>query len=148
MRGILTSHILLSQKLDSRRCKSYTLIKMCKCMEYFSIPNIFGTPLIMVFSLLINCLGSMGYISLFFFSILQNLHMFYFFSFLLLFWELHVSLSFFSIAPYFFLAYEKLWRERLMANEWSFYFRWTEKACFCVTLSVRVSILFVCVRES
>ena len=60
MRGILTSHILLSQKPDPRRCKSYTLIKMCKCVEYFPIPNIFGTPLIMIFSLLINCLGSMG----------------------------------------------------------------------------------------
>jgi hypothetical protein len=34
-----------------------------------------------------------------------------------------------------------------MTNGWSIYFRWTE-TCFCATLSVRVSILFVGIRES
>ena len=101
MRGILASHILLSQKPDPRRCKSYTFIKMCKCVEYFPIPNIFGTPLIMIFSLLINCLGSMSYISLFFFSILWNLHVFLFFLLFSSYFESFMCLSFFSIAPYF-----------------------------------------------
>ena len=141
MRGILISHILLSQKLDPRRCKSYTLIKMCKCVEYFPIPNIFGTPLIMIFSLLINCLGSMGHISLFFFSILWNLHMFHFFLFFCYF-ESFTCLSFFSIAPYFFLAYENF-GENYSWQMNGVFICWMEKSCFCVTLSVRVSI-FIC----
>ena len=29
--------ILLSQSPDPRRCKAYTLIKMCKCAKYFLI---------------------------------------------------------------------------------------------------------------
>ena len=41
---------------------------------------------------------------------------------------IHVSL-FFSIAPYFFLAYENF-GERLMTNEWNFYFRWKKKHVF------------------
>ena len=141
MRGILTSHILLSQKPDPRRCKSYTLIKMRKRVEYFLNHNVFGTPLIMTFSLLLIALEVWA---ISFFSILWNLHVFHsfsFFSFAIL--RASCVSLFFSIAPFFFLAYEKLWRERLGTNEWSFYFRWTEKACFCVTLSVRVSIFYM-----
>jgi hypothetical protein len=32
-RGILASCILPSQTMDPRRCKTYTFIKMCKCVE-------------------------------------------------------------------------------------------------------------------
>ena len=103
MRGILISHILLSQKLDPMRCKSYTLIKMCKCVE-FSNPNIFDTPLIMTFSLLNNCLRSMGYFS--FFNTLEPscVPFFFFFSFAIL-RASYVSL-FFQYSPILFLAYE------------------------------------------
>jgi hypothetical protein len=72
--------------------------------QYFPNPNIFGTPLIMTFSLLIIALEVWA---IFLFSILWNLHVFHF-SFLLLFLRAScVSLIFFlSIAPYLFLAYE------------------------------------------
>ena len=125
MRGILTLHILLSQKPDPTRCKSYTLIKMCKCVEYFPIPNIFGTPLIMIFSLLINCLGSMGYISLFFFFQYFRTFMcsIFFFSFAIL----RASyVSFFSIAPYFFLLYKNFGEKDSWQMNVVFYFRWME----------------------
>ena len=140
MRGILASHILLSQKPDPRRRKSYTLIKKCKCVGYLPNPNIFGTPLIMTFSLFDNCLGSMGYLC--FFSTLWNLHVFYCFCY----FETFMCLSFFSIAPYFFLAYKNFGEK----DSWKIIgvFWWMEKICFCVTLSVRASILFVGVRES
>ena len=127
MRGILTSHILLSQKSDPRRCNSYSLIKRCKCVEYFPNP-IFWYSFDHDFLPFYNYLRSMGYLSLF--SIFWNLHVFHSFSsFLLLFWELHVSL-FFSIAPYFFFGIRKFWRERPMINEWSIYFRWMKKHVF------------------
>ena len=84
MRGILTSHILLSQKSDPRRCKSYTLIKMCKCVEYFPNPNIFGTPLIMTFSLLIIALEVWATFIFFNTLELSCVPFFFFFSFAIL----------------------------------------------------------------
>ena len=49
----------------------------------FSNPNIFGTPLIMTFSLFDNCLRSMGYLFFSFFSTLEPscVPFFFFFSF-------------------------------------------------------------------
>ena len=102
----------------------------------FSNPSIFYTSLIMTFSLLNNCLRSMGYLS---FSILWNLHVFHSFSsFLLLFWELHMSL-FFQYSPILFVAYENFGEK----DSWQMngvFILGGRKTCFCVTLSVRVSI--------
>jgi hypothetical protein len=71
----------------------------------------------------------------------------FFLLFLLLLWELHVSL-FFSVAPYFFLlAYENFGEKDSWQTVGVFIFG-GRKICFCSTLSVRVGILFVGVRES
>jgi hypothetical protein len=72
--------------------------KNVQVCQYFPNPNIFGTPSIMTFSLLIIALEVWA---IFLVSILWNLH-------LLLFLRAScVSLIFFlSIAPYLFLAYE------------------------------------------
>ena len=67
------------------------------------IPNIFDTPLIITFSHFNNCLRSMGYLS--FFNTLEPSFVPFFFFFLLLFWELHMSL-FFQYSPILFVAYE------------------------------------------
>ena len=146
MRGILISHILLSQKLDPRRCKSYTLIKKCKYVEYFPNPNIFGTPLIMTFSLFDTCLGSMGYF--YFFSLFNtwNLHVFHFFLFFCYF-ESFMCLSFFSITPSFFLAYENFGEKDSWQMNADFILA-GRKTYFWVTLCVRVSNLFVGIHES
>ena len=125
MRGILISHILLSQKPDPRRCKSYTLIKICKCVEYFFLILIFfGTPLIMTFSLFDNYLRSMGYLS--FFNTLESSCVPFFFFLFFCYFESFMCLSFFSIAPYFFLAYENFEKKDSWQYEWSFYFSWME----------------------
>jgi hypothetical protein len=57
------------------------------------------------------------------------------------------SFFFLSIAHTPFWHMRTLEKETHVKNEWSIYFL-DEKACFCVTLSVRVSNLFVGVRES
>ena len=147
MRGILTSHILISQK-RIQGDTSHILWSRCA-----SVWNIF---LFLIFLVLLWSWFSLFWLialevwAIFlssFFSILWNLHVFHSFSsFLLLFWELHVSL-FFSIAPYFFLAYENFGENYSWQMNGVFIW-WMEKACFCVTLSVRVSILFVGVRVS
>jgi hypothetical protein len=63
-------HTLLSQKPDPRRCKSYTLIKTCKCVEFYNflILSIFGAPFNHDSLSLDECLllESMGYLYFFF----------------------------------------------------------------------------------
>ena len=61
--------------------------------------------------------------------------------------ESFMCLSFFSIAPYFFLAYENFGEKDSYQMNGVFILV-DEKTYFCVTLSVRVIILFVGIRES
>ena len=129
MRGILTSHILLSQKPDPRRCKSYTLIKKCKCVEFWNllISKYFCTPLNMTLSLFDGCLWKYGlsfsflffsswFLACIFFLMLFKHGYFFFFIF------------FFSIAhTYFWHMKTFLERERLMKNMNGVFIWWTEK---------------------
>ena len=98
-------------------------VQVCGIYIFLSNPNIFWVllwswlSLFLIIALEVWAISLFQYFGTFMCSILFS-------SFLLLFWELHVSL-FFSIALYFFW-HMRLWRERLMTNEWSFYFRWTK----------------------
>ena len=135
--GILAWHILLSQKRTSRRCKSYTLIKTCNCVEFLVFLKYF-------FVLLWSWLSLSFWRNAFYFKVWTIL----FVSFLHAVWHAFCFLSCF-LAWIYFLAYPILffWHMKTFERDSCqiigvFFYLVDGKTCFCVTLSVRVSILF------
>ena len=147
-RGILTSHNIAKSKTRSKEMQVIHFDQDCASVWNFeNFPNskYFCTFFIMTLSLFDDCLlfESMCYLS------------FFCFSSCFLAWDYSCSLAwtffhscflawifffFFSIAHTLFW-HMKLW-ERCSCHKIGVFIFVDEKACFCITLSVRVSILF------